>query len=741
MRYTSTELKLALKERFLRKCGEWRETLSCEALKAACKDFVGCGNLDGYYKEISLIEKQVGLKRKRGDSPARGKTSCAEKVFQVAEKIGILLGFGIGSPGDKKGKKRGKGVVEYVQDLFIPALEEDRNIWEIKYSIPVAWDCPPYPTDYPEYAKTPKFVGKTVSSFKQKFPALCSSLGIATPTPSSVRNSSPLQPISAFHPRPANISENARGGKVRTPSPGETLKTSLDPSVLEYAYSTGSTKSVESRPDFWNRPPGSYSSFCGGTDWLPMERNSNIALFNDSDSDCEGTCSEDCCSRQSDGEPEAKRQRVDKGDLDAEEIQDGDEEVPMDLGTPVIQTPKKPFQESTRTKATMNTAQCRQPNSVMQGSPSKSNHSPTDEGKVLVASWDKHMMVVHRMERGLPSPRIPVKTPLSYMKHRTKRLESKGKKKQQQYRKGEEETTSQSQRRAAVGIASQTVSEVSQVQPATAHPLSKVRAWLDSHTQNRAVRGVPTEDLNPPLPQMSHSSPITAVPLASKPLLDRAEIPHVHDFITDYCGLASTAWRESITPHPHSSERVVESLSDSKLKSQADGSPGLKIQSSLDSKMQVKSVYIPSSPPTGFEAPPQALRTGLLSPDASQGASPILLLSSSAGLPTSSQLPTESLEKAHTQSPIVAPTIGSYAGVYIASYKDKRANEVLLMSRWEKALQVVDEGDAVRITYPGEGRLWVNGVEYDIKESAIFGRNPLVRTIMVGERGIVKEVC
>lgn len=741
MRYTSTELKLALKERFLRKCGEWRETLSCEVLKAACKDFIGCGNLDGYYKEISLVEKQVGLKRKRGDSPARGKTPCAEKVFQVAEKIGILLGFGIGSPGDKKKKKRGKGVVEYIQDLFIPALEEDRNIWEIKYSIPVAWDCPPYPIDYPECSKTPKFVVKTVSSFKQKFPALCNSLGIATPTPSSVLNSSPLQPISTFHPRPANISENARGGKVRTPSPGETLKTSLDPSVLEYAYSTGSTKSVENRADFGNRPPGSYSSFCGGIDWLPIERDSNIALFNDSDSDCEGTCSGDCCSRKGDGEPEAKRQRVDKGDLDAEEIQDGDEEVPMDLGTPVIQTPKQPLQGSIRTKTIMNTAQCLQPNSysVIQGLSPKSNHSPTGEGKILVAPWDKNMMVVHRMERGLPSPRIVIKTPLSYMKHRTNRLESKGNKKQQQYRKGEEETTSQSQRRAAVGIASQTVSEVSQVQLATAHPLSKVTAWLDSHTQNRAVRGVSMEDLNPPLPQMSYSSPITAVHLASKPPVNRAEIPHVHDSMTEYSGLASTGWYESITPHPHSSERVIESLRDSKLKPQADGSPVLKLQSPLGSKMQAKSVFIPSSPQTGFEASPQALRTGLLSPDTSQGASPILLLSSSTGLPTSSQLPTEN--KAHTQSPVVAPTIGSYAGVYIASYKDKRANEVLLMSRWEKALQVVDEGDAVRITYPGEGRLWVNGVEYDIKESAIYGRNPLVRTIMVGERGIVKEVC
>lgn len=733
MRYTSTELKVALKERFLRKCGEWRETLSCEVLKAACKDFVGCGNLDGYYKEISLSEKHVGLKRKRGDSPARGKTLCTEKIFQVAEKIGVLLGFGAGSPGDKKKKKRGKGVVEYVQDLFIPALEEDRNIWEIKYSIPATWDCPLYPIDYPEYALTPKISSKTVSCFRQKFPALCNSLGIITPVSSSVLNSSPLQHISAFHPRPANISENARGGKVRTPSPGETLKTSLDPAVLEYAYSTG-TKSIEGKSPLGsveNRPPGSYNSYCGETDWLPNERNGSIALSNNGNSEYEGTYSRSCDSRKSDGEPIAKRQRVDKEGLDVEVIQDGGEEVPMDLGTPVslAQTPKQPLQGTTRV---MNTTQCSQSPPPQELSP-KSTRSPNNEGKVLVAPWDKHMIVVHRIERGLPSPRIPIKTPLSYMKHRTRRLESEGKKKLQQHKKGREETPLQSQKRTVVDISSQTVSDVAQAQLATAHPLSKVREWLDSHTQNQAIRGATSEDLNPPLPQMNYSSPITMVSLASNPSLNGAEISLVHDFINDYYGLASTEWCESIIPRPHS---AVESFLDRKLKCQVDESPATKLQSHFET--QLKTVDIPSSPPTEFEASPQALKTGLLSPAASQGASPILLLSSSAGL--SSQPPTESLEEAPAESPAVVPTIRSYAGVYVASYRDKRANEVLLMSRWEKALQVMDEGDVVRITYPGEGRLWVNGVECDIKDTAVYGQNPLVRTIMVGERGIVKEV-
>ncbi|RPB26515.1 hypothetical protein L211DRAFT_899899 [Terfezia boudieri ATCC MYA-4762] len=54
--------------------------------------------------------------------------------------------------------------------------------------------------------------------------------------------------------------------------------------------------------------------------------------------------------------------------------------------------------------------------------------SPADlaDTRVLTASWDRQIKVLQRQNQGLPSPRLPLPySPLSYMKHRTRRMEAR----------------------------------------------------------------------------------------------------------------------------------------------------------------------------------------------------------------------------------------------------------------------------------------------------------------------------
>ncbi|KAF8418851.1 hypothetical protein EV426DRAFT_678780 [Tirmania nivea] len=418
LRMYNTQLKTALRGRFLYRLESWVEKIGCEAIKAATREDIGCGDLGAWCEGMVNWEAEEveNLKTKKGGGngqPGKFITEGEQVVInRYAEIMGVSLGEKQG--GKERGRSQNKklGVVEYVKAGFVPCLEEAQDIWRMTFKVPEGWVW----ASYPELSPLPS-PGRQIPStpcLKQKFPGLCQSLGVATPTTGN--HSGRIRERKACPSAPSNArlaSINREGGKRKRSK-----------------ITTGATN----RTAVGSRRPSSMVAYQAGTEWyLGISKvDVRAGCWDAEKSTWTGTCSGDCsiCTTAYEDEGTLTSKRV-SALADSE-----DEESPMDLETPRSSAPATAeivaLQPLPRAEAATSTPAFWPPHPYSAGQetapPQVRAHSPADpaDTRVLTAAWDQQIKVVQNQHQGLPSSRIPHRySPLSYMKHRTRRFEAR----------------------------------------------------------------------------------------------------------------------------------------------------------------------------------------------------------------------------------------------------------------------------------------------------------------------------
>ncbi|KAF8458328.1 hypothetical protein BGX38DRAFT_1265075 [Terfezia claveryi] len=419
LRMYNPELKTALRGRFLYRLESWVEKIGCEAIKAAIREDIGCGDLgawcEGMVKwESEEVEK---LKAKRGGRHGQPKGFITEGEQAVIKRYGEVLGVSFGEKKQGRKEREGSqktkiGVVEYIKAGFVPCLEEAQDIWRMTFKVPEGWVWASYPELSP-----------ITPCLKQKFPGLCQSLGVATPTTE-------------------NPAGRAPRGKIRPSLPINERLASIDKEGATASGALGKRKLREITTDGINRTtvedwrPSSMAAYQAGTEWHPRMPGSSTpgvgVRANTEESTWTGTCSRDCstcaATYEDEGTLASKRVRL--------SIDDEDEESPMDLETPRAPVPPPaeadPMQPLPSVEAMTSTSVFWPPHPHSVGQEAAPAAvlacSPTDaaDTRVLTATWDQRIKVVQKQHQGLPSPRIPpLYSPLSYLKHKTRRHEER----------------------------------------------------------------------------------------------------------------------------------------------------------------------------------------------------------------------------------------------------------------------------------------------------------------------------
>lgn len=579
MRFYSDELKLALKGRFLHRCESWAEKLGCEALKAATEE-LGCGNLGAWCESLRNWETEESdkLKRKR----ATGKRAITEGERAFLNRYQEILGTS--GKEKKKGKKekdernasvKTSSLLGYVKEGFALCLEEPRNIWGVDFQVPEDWSW----QDYPE---TEHGLAKQLPTpcLKQKFPGLCSELGVSTPKEGFMPTKSTQAYSESFSqgqttPKPANIAEDKRGGKIRTRTPiakrgklcsvdgGRTFTWREARAGSRAASSTsskGATDQIYIR-DVESRNPSS-STYSEPTYW-----HTGSTRTNDNDDVSPG-----------------KRLRY-----SIEEVEDDES---MNLDTPVPSGPASshsslavadPLQPLPRTEEEHTTTpQFWPPHPYSAGQTTTCENvpptpSPADEAyaRVLVAPWNRQIKVIQKQHQGLPSPRIQPHSPLSYMKSRKRRWEAK--------------------RREFVACQKspepQTMPVLVESPNEEAHPVH-----------------------DPVVPAVQQTSPVTAQFLGDYQKVVSPQKSPDRGTDLDHMGLVSPSWYEPMEPLPTAGEKVVEWSENGVLEL---------VVVSQESAGKNEPIYVSSSPSIPAAA---LLSPGLPSPPASEEEGELILV-------------------------------------------------------------------------------------------------------------------
>ena len=544
MRFTSIELKLALKGRFLRKLNEWVADMPSEGLKAASRDVVGAGDFALFYhdQKENLTPRTKPMKKRR-NTPRLAQDEAGEKEG-VGDVIMRSLEVILGLCPEKKTKK---AVVQYIKDCFTPALEEKRNIWEIRYTIPNVNKCVESP--YPKSAITTKYS----PCLKQKFPGLCSLLEVATPIKSRRDDMRPVENCSTplgqlrselcIRPRPANISENSRGGKVRTQCPEEVLrkkKPSHSPGFLTYdclmqgwspaeesrkrKRSTCTMSQIYRKPSTWTQP-----------------------LTDNSISDCQ------CCGYDEElvveapttskyDEPVTKKIKCENTHVvEADTLQKA---LPVSKEVvPISRTPQ--FWPPHPHSAGQETVR------------SSSASGPPPSQQTIVATTHPVISIV-RAQDSLPSPNLAffVKPPKSYLQHRIERLEAKVRLERERAGALLGDGVDQA------GIV--TENDGTGIQGNTLQPGENPSHHLPPSTALSRTDSMP-------LPPMDHQSPITAMfishhkaqhSIKSGKKKDSPLPKPPQNRLLDCLELVSPGWCEPLTFTPDNAEKIVELSSD-----------------------------------------------------------------------------------------------------------------------------------------------------------------------------------
>ena len=426
LRMYNPELKTALRGRFLYRLESWVEKIGCEAIKAATREDMGCGNLGAWCEGMIKWEaEEMGkLKASKGGRNEQFRRFITEGEQAVINGYTEIMGVSLGEK--KKGRKEREGsqkkkvgVVEYVKAGFVPCLEEAQDIWRMTFKVPKGWVWISYPELTP--VPSPEIQTLVTPCLKQKFPGLCQSLGVATPIT-------------------GNPAGRVRGGKTHPLATSNECLPSIGEKGTAVLGALGKRKLSEittdatSRNVVESRHPGSIIACQAGTEWHSKMLRVDVReeYRNMEESPWTGTCSGDCstCATacEDEGTPANKRVRP---SIDSE-----DEESPMDLETPCILVPTHvevdPLQPLPGTEVTTSTPTFWPPHPHSAGQETAPTavpaRSPADLAgtRVLTAAWDRQIKVVQNQHQDLPSPRIPhLYSPLSYVKNRMRRLEAR----------------------------------------------------------------------------------------------------------------------------------------------------------------------------------------------------------------------------------------------------------------------------------------------------------------------------
>ena len=420
LRMYNSGLKTALRGRFLYRLESWVEKIGCEAIKAATREDIGCGDFGAWCEGMVKWEAEVVGKLKA----SKGEKSGQPKRFITAGEQAVINRFaeimGVSSGEKKKGRKEREGsqkkqigVMEYVKAGFVPCLEEAQDIWRMSFKVPEGWVW----VGYPELTPAPALGSQTpvTPCLKQKFPGLCQSLGVTTPAA-------------------GNPAGRVRGGKTRPPATSNGCLATTSGSLGKRKLS-GITTDDAGKAAVQSRRPGSMRAYQAGTEWHPRlpRVDARAQYWNVEESPWTGTCSGDCstCAAAYGGEGTLASKRA-RSSISGED----EPESSMDLGTPRTPVPDPAevdsLQPLPRTEAATSTPAFWPPHPYSAGQQivpaAVSARSPTDpaDTRVLTAAWDRQIKVIQKQHQGLPSPRIPpLYSPLSYMKHRTRRFEAK----------------------------------------------------------------------------------------------------------------------------------------------------------------------------------------------------------------------------------------------------------------------------------------------------------------------------
>ncbi|KAF8444375.1 hypothetical protein BGX38DRAFT_1143619 [Terfezia claveryi] len=186
------------------------------------------------------------------------------------------------------------------------------------------------------------------------------------------------------------------------PSPSSQIPATPSGALRKRKLSSINTKAT----DIESRQPGTLTAYQLGTEWHPrMDIRSEE-------------------SHEDWGTPARKRVRPSI---------DEDEESPMDFETPRTSVPStEQIDPVSMMESTPSTPVFWPPHTHSAGQETSPAalpaHSPGDlaDTRVLTASWDRRIKVLQKQNQGLPSPRLLLPySPLSYIKHRKRRMEAK----------------------------------------------------------------------------------------------------------------------------------------------------------------------------------------------------------------------------------------------------------------------------------------------------------------------------